>query len=71
MLETYWYHTSTHANWPGRAFDPTASLTDITQQRMRHIGGDGNEFERWAEGKRTKALHVGTYESAIENMFGT
>jgi len=68
VIETYWYHTSTHSTWPDRSFDPSAGLTDVTKQRMQQIG-DGEALERWAKGQRTKALHVGTYESAIENMF--
>lgn len=68
VRETYWYHTSTHANWPDRAFDPTAGLTDITKQRMQKVGTDGRALERWTRGQVTKALHLGTYEAAIENM---
>lgn len=68
VRETYWYHTSTHANWPARAFNPTAALTDITKRRMQKIGTDGRGLERWARAQRTKALHLGTYEAAIENM---
>jgi hypothetical protein len=66
--DLYWYHTSTHANWPDRTFDPTACLTDKTKQRFQHIGTDGRALERWAQGQMTKALHLGTYEAAIENM---
>lgn len=68
VRDTYWYHTSVHANWPDRAFDPTARLTDGTKQRFQRIGSDGRALERWAEGQMTKALHLGTYEAAIENM---
>ena len=68
VRHTYWYHTSTQANWPDRAFDPTARLTDITKQRMQDIGTDGRALERWAQGQMAKALHLGTYEAAIENM---
>lgn len=68
VRQTYWYHTSTHANWPDRAFDPAAGLSDITKQRMQRIGTDGRALERWVRGQRTKAMHLGTYEAAIENM---
>ncbi|WP_224049915.1 hypothetical protein [Arthrobacter sp. NicSoilB4] len=68
VLDVYWYHSSTHANWPDRTFDPTARLTDETKQRFQHIGTDGRALERWAQGQKTKALHLGTYEAAIENM---
>lgn len=64
-----WYHTSTQASWPDRSFDPTAHLTDLTRRRMQSIGTDGRALERWAKSQMTKALHLGTYEAAIENMF--
>lgn len=68
VRETFWYHTSTHPNWPDRAFDPTATITDITKRRLQEIGGDGRGLERWATRQKAKALHLGTYEAAIENM---
>ena len=67
VRETFWYHTSTHANWPDRAFDPTSTITDITKRRLQR-GSDGRGLERWAARQRSKALHLGTYEAAIENM---
>lgn len=59
-----WYHTSTQPDWPTRDFDPAAGLTYHVRQMM---GGDDG-VARWAESQRSKALHVGTYESAIHNM---
>lgn len=61
----YWYHSSTHERWPDRDFDPSAQLTSLTKQRM----GGAVRVERWAARQRSRALHVGTYEAAIENMF--
>lgn len=69
VREHYWYHSSTHANWPDKDFDPAARLTDVTKQRMQAMGSGSGAVERWAERQKTKALHVGTYEAAIENMF--
>ena len=68
VRELYWYHSTTHVNWPAKDFDPTALLTDATKDRMRDLGAGGG-LERWAERQRTKALHIGVYEAAIENMF--
>ncbi|OCW84107.1 hypothetical protein A8M60_11950 [Nocardia farcinica] len=31
---TYWYHSSTHAVWPDKDFDPSAQLTDVCRQQM-------------------------------------
>jgi len=65
--DLYWYHSSAHANWPDPAFDPTAAFTDVTRRRFDSIGAPG-ALERWAARQKTKALHLGTYEAAIENM---
>lgn len=63
----YWYHSTTHAVWPDRDFDPAAQLTDECKRRMESQAGPG-AVERWAARQKAKALHVGTYEAAIENM---
>lgn len=55
-----WYHTSTRPDWP-TAIDFAATLEEDTQRRMGSVS-------RWAERQANKALHVGTYESAIHNM---
>ncbi|MGW9111673.1 hypothetical protein [Microbacterium sp. NPDC055683] len=68
VRELYWYHSSTHANWPNRSFDPLADLTGETKRRMERMLPPRG-LERWAEKQMSKALHVGTYEAAIENMF--
>ena len=65
----YWYHSSTNEDWPSRNFDPAARLTELTKRRMERMGIGAGAVERWAERQRAKALHVGTYAAAIENMF--
>ncbi|MFT3862388.1 hypothetical protein [Micropruina sp.] len=65
VREFYWYHSSTHENWPDRQFGPAARLTDVTKRRMEAMGSG---VGAWASRQKTKALHVGTYEAAIENM---
>jgi hypothetical protein len=67
--ERYWYHSSTHSNWPDNDFDPAAGLTEITKRRMEAASGTPGAVERWAGRQKTKALHLGSYEAAIENMF--
>src|SRR5699024_2198185 len=64
-----WYHTTTYENWPDPDYDPAATMTDVSKQRMETLAGPGR-FYRWVRLQRTKALHVGTYEAAVENMFG-
>lgn len=58
-----WYHTTTYPDWPP-TIDFAASLTDDTRRMM---GGD-EAVERWAHRQATKALHIGSYESAIHNI---
>ena len=69
VRELYWYHSTTHADWPNGDFDPTAVLTHTTKELMGDPGCGGGGLERWVERQKTKALHIGTYEAAIENMF--
>ena len=59
-----WYHTTTLPDWPSRNFDPAADLTSETRRRI----GGAKQVAAWAARQRGKALHVGTYESAIHNM---
>lgn len=66
---SYWYHTSNDANWPDRDFDPTAVLTDVSKKRYESHSSDGRGLARWATRQKSKAMHLGTYEAAIENMF--
>ena len=68
VRETYWYHTSTYVNWPQRAFDPTIRSTDTTNPKYQHVKSGELAPGRWAQGQKAKALHLGTYEAAIENM---
>lgn len=68
VLASYWYHSSTHENWPERDFDPAGKFTEDTRRRMESMAGPGS-VERWAARQKDKALHIGTYEAAIENMF--
>lgn len=58
-----WWHTSTYEDWPSPDFNPAARLTDLARQRMGEP-----MIARWVGSQRAKALHVGTYESAIHNM---
>lgn len=68
VRDLYWYHSSTHGNWPDSNLDPAAHLTEVTKRRMEAMGSGPGAVERWALRQKAKALHVGTYEAAIENM---
>lgn len=67
VAQLLWYHTSTQPDWPSRSFDPTADWTGEARSRFARMCGPGAEA-RWVAAQRAKALHVGTYEAAIENM---
>lgn len=58
-----WYHTTTHPDWPARDFDPAANLTEQDKLDL-----DADVWNRWSARQRIKALHLGTYEAAIQNM---
>lgn len=64
VAQLSWYHTSTHPDWPTRDFDPAALLTAETRMRM---GGELRVAD-WAARQRARALHLGTYEAAVQNM---
>lgn len=64
VAQLSWYHTSTQRDWPTRDFDPAAGLTPETRMMM---GGE-QRVAAWAARQRGKALHVGTYEAAVQNM---
>ncbi|WP_328549580.1 MULTISPECIES: hypothetical protein [unclassified Streptomyces] len=63
-VAVFW-HTSTQPDWPTRDFDSAAVLTPETRMMM---GGD-EHAAAWAARQRAKALHIGTYEAAVHNMF--
>lgn len=62
-----WYHTTTISDWPQINYDPRSRTTAEALRRMEKMMGSGG-VERWAQRQKSKALHVGTYEAAIENM---
>src|SRR5262249_2509571 len=60
----YWYHSSRYENWPDLdAY--TAEITDLFAQARAHYGLDPDEL---IHRTTSLAVHLGTYESAIENM---
>ena len=67
VLKLNWYHTTTHSVWPNPNFDPEAGLSTVAKEGMRK-SGNPNAVENWVAKQKSKALHIGTYEAAIENM---
>jgi hypothetical protein len=58
-----WYHTSTDGDWPnGTRTMPTETDNPIARMLSR------NGLQRARERYETQALHLGTYEAAIESM---
>jgi hypothetical protein len=58
-----WYHTSTWADWPSA--DHRAEAEATARQTAVHFRLDAGYM---VEQATTKALHLGTYQAAIENM---
>ncbi len=63
VSEFAWYHTSTWADWPSDNFVVEAKLD--APRAAQDYGIDPVSYVKHVA---TKALHVGTYEAAIENM---
>jgi hypothetical protein len=59
-----WYHTSTYLDWPWSGYP--AMITDLYKASARAM--PASAFAEMLHRDQTKALHLGTYESAIENM---
>lgn len=57
-----WYHTSTDPRWPRRGRE----MTPAQVASLRRLTGTAAEGIR--EASETQALHLGTYEAAVESM---
>lgn len=64
IAKLVWYHTSTYADWP------VAGYAEMVAERFRgsEVPMPPSVFADMLHREQTKALHLGTYESAIENM---
>jgi hypothetical protein len=60
----YWYHTSRFEKWP----DSNAYIAEIAEIFSRVRACCMYDSERAIRDKTSLALHLGTYESAIDNM---
>ncbi|WP_052357481.1 hypothetical protein [Leifsonia aquatica] len=67
--DLFWYHSSTHPDWPDRDFDPMAELDPVARHLLAAAGPGSASLQTMVDREQTKALHVGTYEAAIENVF--
>src|SRR5690625_2930700 len=65
LREMYWYHSTEVPNWPADDFDPLVTFTNDTI----HLMGGHERAENWALRQKNKALHLGTYEAAVHNMY--
>lgn len=63
----YWYHTSILKDWLNGEYSPEATLTEPGRRHYELYYNGG--VEGWSSQQKSQALHVGTYEAAIENMF--
>lgn len=67
IIELNWYHTSTLKDWPSRNFDPLSVYPKDARENIV-INMSGVKLESWLTKQKAKALHVGTFEAALENM---
>jgi len=58
-----WYHASTDPGWPSRARPMPPSAAEFLARTMRP-----GDVRRIRDADENRALHLGTYESAIESM---
>lgn len=59
-----WYHTSTYLDWPSATYANTQRAKLLATAHYLPAG----HSDAFIEQQLIQALHVGTYESAIENM---
>ena len=59
-----WYHTSTSSDWPSTAY----AVTEAARLRTVQDRLSGLSFDDVLQHFVGQALHLGTYEAAIENM---
>jgi hypothetical protein len=60
-----WYHTSTYVDWPSPEYE-VDRREELARSPHRRLLGDP---ERYLREHLDRALHLGTYEAAIENMY--
>ncbi len=60
-----WYHTSRYENWPDREAYAAETADMVAECFSYH---DESEQQQIIEQRTSFALHLGTYEAAIENM---
>lgn len=67
VRKSSWFHTSFHSDWPRANYNP---LDDYSPAQARRIREDeGGLYARWVPKQENKALHVGTYEAAVANLY--
>lgn len=59
-----WYHSSTQLNWP----EPEDEYERVVRAQLATLPYRFGDLERIVGRRVTQALHLGTYEAAIENM---
>lgn len=60
-----WFHTSFHADWPRANYDPLDDVSPTAAKRMR----EEDFYGGWVSSQKNRALHVGTYEAAVANLY--
>lgn len=63
-----WYHTSTSSEWPVRSRASTDAHRAALADGAHRLHLPAEHVEHLIDRELNKALHIGTYEAAIENM---
>ncbi|EHB48873.1 hypothetical protein MycrhDRAFT_5714 [Mycolicibacterium rhodesiae JS60] len=64
VARLYWYHSSPYENWP----DPQAYAAEFVARISKGPSHGAFTLQELLEQHTSRAVHIGTYEAAIENM---
>lgn len=67
VRKSSWFHTSFHSDWPRANYNPLDDYSPAAAKRI--LEDQGGLYARWAPQQENKALHVGTYEAAVANLY--
>lgn len=67
VRDSSWFHTSFHSDWPRANYNPLDDYSPAAARQIQQEVWGGHD--RWIWQQKNRALHVGTYESAIANLY--
>lgn len=67
VRKSSWFHTSFHVDWPRANYNPLDDLS--TEKSVQARESPDVRTTEWLSRQQNKALHVGTYEAAVANLY--